>query len=502
MPKQKYDVIDDSLCAWPAPQPLGNDLPPVAAFDLAFMPASFQRLIEDVSERMQTPPDYAGASVIVALAGCVNRRVMVQPREYDESWRKPCNLWGGIVGPPGFLKSPVLMTVTRPLAQIEEAWRAKHDEELTTYELAREQAELALQNWRGLSKAAMNKGIPPPLRPDTSTKPPTQKRLILQDATFEKLHEILAENPAGVLVLRDELTGWLSELDRQGREGERAFYLTAWNGDSGHSIDRIGRGSIYVPHVCVSLFGGIQPARLRSYLVDALKDGPANDGLAQRFQVLVWPDPPKEWNLVDRAPNLKAVEQARSVFESLAKMEASAHNQNVLKFSPDAQRLFNDWVSELEPLVRSEQLHPALLAHLGKYRSLMPVLAALFELADWAAGLGGGGVISLTHARQAAALCEFLQSHARRVYGCIVSPELHAARELAERIRQGKIPTEFSTRDVYLKGWSGLGTPDEARAALRVLEDCGWIRRAGGEEGGGRPSERWQINPRIKEVGK
>jgi hypothetical protein len=79
----------------------------------------------------------------------------------------------------------------------------------------------------------------------------------LTDATFEKLHEILAQNPAGVLVIRDELTGWLAELDRLGRKGERAFFLQAWNGDSGFTVDRIGRGSIYVPAVCVSLLGNI-----------------------------------------------------------------------------------------------------------------------------------------------------------------------------------------------------------------------------------------------------
>ena len=55
------------------------------------------------------------------------------------------------------------------------------------------------------------------------------------------------ENPAGILVIRDELTGWLSQSDRAGRECERAFCLQAWNGDTGHTIDRIGRGTIHVP---------------------------------------------------------------------------------------------------------------------------------------------------------------------------------------------------------------------------------------------------------------
>ena len=464
----RVEAYDARTETWPKPETLGNNLPPVAGFELAFIPESFQRLIEDISERMQVPLDYAGASAIAALAGCVNRRVMVQPRVHDESWRKPCNLWGGIIGPPGVLKSPVLTAVTRPLAQIEDAWRTEHKEELATYELEQEQAELELQAWREQSKAALksNKSLPP--RPDTSEEEPTQKRLILQDATFEKLHEILVGNPAGVLVLRDELTGWLSQLDRQGREGERSFYLTAWNGDSGHSIDRIGRGSVYVPHVCVSLFGGIQPGRLRSYLADAIDDGPANDGLAQRLQISVWPDPPKGWHLVDREKDRQAEDQARSVFERLANLPVG-DPPRVLNFSLAAQGLFDEWEAELEHKVRGGQLHPAVTAHLAKYRSLMPVLAGLFELADWAANLGGGDTISLSHTRQSAALCDYFESHAGRIYSCVSSPELRAARELAQHIKRGELGKRFTLRDIYRHDWSGLATPAQAMPRLRSL---------------------------------
>jgi hypothetical protein len=58
--------------------------------------------------------------------------------------------------------------------------------------------------------------------------------------------------PAGIFVIRDELTGWRSQLDRAGREGERTFCLEAWNGDTGHTVDRIGRGTIHVEACCMS----------------------------------------------------------------------------------------------------------------------------------------------------------------------------------------------------------------------------------------------------------
>jgi putative DNA primase/helicase len=217
------------------------------------------------------------------------------------------------------------------------------------------------------------------------------------DCLRSSLHVTLAANPAGVLVMRDELTGWWSQLDLPGREGERAFYLQAWNGDTAaHTMDRINRGSIHVPACALSMLGGIQPARLRSYLVDAVMDGPANDGLIQRFQVLAWPDTPPDWCYVDRPPNAKAAAAALGLFERLVGLDAE--NPTYLKVSEDAQLLFIAWLTELEQKVRGTELHPALVSHLAKYRSLMPALAVLFELAD-----GGTAEVSLEHAQQSAA---------------------------------------------------------------------------------------------------
>lgn len=47
----------------------------------------------------------------------------------------------------------------------------------------------------------------------------------------------------------------------------------------------------------------------------------------------------------------------------------------------------------------------------------------------------------------------------------------------------------FSCREVYLKGWSGLDSPEAVKLAAEVLEDAGWVRGLAGETGplGGRP---------------
>jgi hypothetical protein len=174
-----------------------------------------------------------------------------------------------------------------------------------------------------------------------------------------------------------------------------------------------------------------------------------------------------------------------------------------MRFGPDAQELFFEYLGELERKLRANSgLAAPMVAHLAKYRSLMPSLAGLFELADSAAAGADLNVevrIGLDHARQAAAFCEYLESHARRAYSCVTSPELHAARELARHITSRDLPDDFTTRDVYIKGWSGLDTPERVRDAVHSLEDANWIRRKAVPErpGGGRPSEVWVLSPRV-----
>lgn len=75
-----------------------------------------------------------------------------------------------------------------------------------------------------------------------SPKPPIWRRYRTNNATIEKLDELMAENPRGILYFCDELIGFLVTLDREDRKGDRAFHLHAWNGNGSNITDRIGRG--------------------------------------------------------------------------------------------------------------------------------------------------------------------------------------------------------------------------------------------------------------------
>jgi hypothetical protein len=213
-----HKVREESAGDWPKPEPIHGELPPVQAFSEELLPDSLRPLVGDVTDRMQVPMDYAAVVTVLGLAGAVNRRATIQPKANDSSWIVVPNLWGGIVAPPGFMKTPVIQAATRPLNQIQTEWRHEHEEAMKEYARAKEEYELRLAAWKEEFKKASKKGNAPPDRPEDLPEEPMLRPLIVNDATFEMLHETMGQNVAGLLVIRDELTGWCSQLDRAGRE--------------------------------------------------------------------------------------------------------------------------------------------------------------------------------------------------------------------------------------------------------------------------------------------
>ena len=174
---------------------------------------------------------------------------------------------------------------------------------------------------------------------------------------------------------------------------------------------------------------------------------------------------------------------------------------NYLRFSNDAQELFEAWFMDNQKKIEDEDLHPAIQSHLAKYRSLMPSLALIFHLTEWA-DRGGGAVelVSLEAASMAAAWTQYLESHARRLYGLALDAITPAAASLSKKIEQGKLETPFKARTVQRKGWARLTDIEVVKEALTLLEEKHWIKELPSRKPGnaGRPEDaQFVINPKL-----
>ena len=500
LPKAPFDTFGTDPCEgfsteWPQPRPLPDGLLRVAPFDMAFLPEAVAPWVADISDRMQCPPDYVAIPAMVAMGSLIGRKVGVRPQAHTD-WLEVANLWGCIVGRPGMLKSPAMVEALKPLNCLEVKARESNEGARKDYEARRElykiQKEEAQKEARK-SRAADHRDLML-----TEPEEPAARRYIVNDATYEALGVILADNPIGTLAFRDELVSLLKTLDKEENAAARGFFLSAWNGTGGYSFDRITRGKTYIEAACLSLLGSTQPGRLAEYMSRATAGGAGDDGMIQRFSLLVWPDQSLEWKEADRYPNSVARETAWRVFERLDELTAEAAGAQkdqfetipFLRFEGGALGVFREWRGNLERQLRSGDLSPALESHLAKYRTLVPAVALINHLAD-----GGVGEISETAILRSLAFATYLETHARRAYASGSGGSTAAAKAILARIRKHELEDGFAARNIYRNHWSDLSDRNRTQAGLDLLSDFDWLAPQISQTGG-RPSISYSINPR------
>lgn len=494
---------------WAEPTPLPNALPPVQPFDEELLPAALRPWVMDIANSMQCPPDFVAVGAIAALSSLIGARHVIQPKTQVD-WQVVPNLWAMVVGRPGVMKSPALGEVMRPLNSLEarerELWRTEHDSWELDCKVFTMQEDANEKKAKGHAAKGDTAAARQLLQPGDTPPEPIARSYIENDATVEKLGEVLQENSWGLLTYRDELYSFLTSLDKAGQEGSRGFYLQGYDGNQGYKFSRIGRGTTYIPRVCIAMLGGTQPGKIQQYVRDAVAGGSGDDGLLQRFSLVVWPDIAGEFKYVDQLPDSHAKQTAWAVYERFAQLQPATHNEPVIwRFSPDAQALFIGWLVPFENEIRGEELHPAIVSHLAKYRKLIPALALIFALVDTP---NSGGIVHETELMRALAMGDYLRSHANRLYAAAVVPETTNAATLLAKIKVGKLVNRdgvlsdsFTPRQVALKHWTGLSTPDAVRKAADVLVDYDYLRRdvvqSSDPLGRGRPSDRYLINPAV-----
>jgi putative DNA primase/helicase len=496
--------------AWPNRSDLPPLLPDTPALPQELIPAPIRPWLVDTAERSQVPLEFVVVPAIVSLGSLIGRKVGIRPKSRDD-WSVVPNLWGMIVGRPGVMKSPAIAEAIKPIGRLAHEAAEAFKTEKSEAEAATQVLKLRIDALQGKLKTKIKndediteqEASLSNLNAQLAEATAHERRYIINDGTVEKIGELLNQNPNGLLLCRDELSGFLRALDKPGREGDREFYLEGWNGNGGYTYDRIGRGTLHIDALTLSILGTIQPGKLSKYITGALQYGGGDDGLLQRFQLVVWSDNSPEWKNVDRWPDKESKDQAFAVFRALDVLNAasvSACQQDdeipTMRFTPKAQELFNEWRGGLERRLRSPEMAatPAFESHLAKYRSLMPSLALIFHLVEVTNGGASVNGVSLSAARFAATWCEFLEAHAKRIYAPELQTAVHAAHVLAEHIKAGDIEGGGAVRDIYRHQWSGLATVDVVRAGLDELAQANWVR-VEIQQPGGRPTEVVVLHP-------
>ena len=464
-----------------------NDSQPVQKFDPDLLPESVRGFVIDAADRMQCPIDFLAVTAMVAAGSLVGRKVLMKPKQLD-SWTLAPNLWGAVIGRPSAMKSPAISAALQPLRNIEQEMKISHNKEVEQIEIQKAMIEAGAEERKKQMKAAAKTNdmalAAAIMAEGKAPEAPALPRLSVNNSTIEKLGELLAKSNNGLLMERDELAGWLAKLGSKDGGEDRAFYLELYDRLTSYAFDRIIRGTVMIEHPILSIIGGIQPSKIAGVVRGAVS-GESDDGLIQRFQLMVWPDNEEAFSYRDRKPDPKAYADYMGVMRGLSELPTPDKEPTVWGFTETAQPLFVDWYSDTMTRARSPDMPNALESHLTKMGKPISALALLLELLDG----GSSGAVGELATTRALAWADYLESHATRVYSAGTASATAAAKTILAN--KSKLPDVFTMRDVWKKGWKGV-SQEITEDALDLLIDCHYLMASTTEtRANGRPTTRF-----------
>ncbi|MBK9121479.1 MAG: DUF3987 domain-containing protein [Phycisphaerales bacterium] len=452
-------------------------------FPAEALPEPMQTFVHAVADATGTDPAFSALAALTTAAGCIGNRAAGL---VHSSWVEPAIVWAALVGRSGTTKSPVLKICTRPLVEIFKANRKTYADEIERHEVETERYAVQLATWKSKQK---NETTDPPVRPPE----PREKRVLVSDVTIEKLAALLNDNPLGLLVVRDELAGWVKSFDQyRGGKGADAEGWLSFYDAAPHSVDRKGGGSTFVERGAVSICGTIQPGTLRRVFGAAEREA----GLLARV-LLCWP--PEKPSLYRDAGVPDAVMAAwKTLLQTLLNLppgvdEDGDPRPRCLPIDEWAKMAWVSWHDAHERMIADES-DDDIRAHMAKLQGMSVRLALIFECITVAAGGQAARSIGRDSIDRAIKIVDWFARETRRVYGLLnEGDEEREQRHLASWIeaRGGSVTARDLARGLRRFG----GDAEAAREALEQLEAAGFGRFKYAPIGpaGGRPAERFQL---------
>jgi hypothetical protein len=446
--------------------------PPWHPFPIDVLPEPFRSYSVNAARTIGCDPAFIAPPLLVQAAAAIGNRRRLRLKA---GWAEPAVLWVATVGDSGTLKSPGFEAGCRPLDRRQKRLFREHERAMAAY-----REELAA--WKAKPKGEQG---PEPERP-------VCERITCDDATVEALADRFGAAPRGLLLAREELSGWFGSFNqyRNGKGGDVSNWLKM-HGARSLTVDRKtgDRKTIYVPRAAVSVVGTIQPGTLRRALTPEMVDS----GIGARILLAYPPKRQKRWTEEEIDPVLEG--QVDDVVARLLELQPGRDSDGDpepidVPLSSDAKALWIQFVNEAGARQAS--------------RSAEGIIAAFSKLEGYAARFAliihhvrhAGGDATVDPWRVDAAsvaagieLSRWFGNEAERVYAMLAeSDDERDRRVLCEWIaaRGGSA----SARDL-MRSSRRYDTSDAAEGALRDLAAAGLGRWESPPPTGGkgRPSD-------------
>ena len=455
-------------------------------FPVDALPEPLRGLVAAGSQAIGCDPSFIGLPVLTVCGAAIGNAARI---ELKGGWLAPSIVWTAIIGESGTAKTPAFQLVMKPVRERQHAALQRHAEAEREHQTELAWHKKNLGQWEKLKESSDE----PPRKPDE----PQAERLYIEDTTIEAVAPLLAGNPRGLLLARDELSGWFGSFDKYagGKGGADAAHWLSMFSAGSLTVDRkTGTPrTISVANAAMSITGGIQPGILQR----ALGAEHRESGMAARFLLAFPPRTTQSWTDAEIDP--QQVIRYAEVWNRLCELPLSSGTDGhpcprIVRLSPEAKAVYTIFYDSNGR--EQAELSGDLSAAWSKLREYPGRLALVIHFVRWAANdpaLESDATVDAASMSAAVQLVEWFKHEARRVYGLLSETETEREqRRLVEWIESKGHPV--TVREVQ-QGCRWLKGPGEAERALQSLVEAGagsWLPSPKGQPG--HPTRRIKLN--------
>jgi hypothetical protein len=392
----------------------------------------------------------------------------------SNTWRVPPHLFCLIVAPPGSKKTPALERISEPVRQIDK--KLFNEYEATQAELLPDGPEPVLQ------------------------------QLVLDDVTREAVALIHAENPRGLIILKDEALGWIKSLNayRGGLGADVQFWLSVNSGGSVKVNRKGNRESQRIDRTCIAMIGGLTPANL-----GLIRVSEQDDGWVDRL-IICYPDMLSgngEWQVADVPQDLldEWQDAVQALWERQPQIISGQQYPHLIHLDEQALHVWRQWYrrhwEEVQsPDFSSELRGPwaKLEAYTLRYALILSQLHQVYRH-DQGDPSNVDGLIM----HHAGLLSQYSKDHfVRAMHRVRLRPIPDVARLAIPRLVQNQV-REFRVSWLTRNYARYFSDSDELENTLSWLERHGFIRPKGhpivptATRRGRHSGTEYEVNPRL-----
>lgn len=329
--KPKLSVVEEDI-------PTAHDHFPIDVF-----PKFIQDYIKELNRTLNFHMDFSAAAAMFTVATSNGNRYKLRVKN---GWEAPTIFWFACVGYPGTIKTHPVKMLTRPLNKIDVRSKDAFDEELKHYD------------------------------PESKQPRPKFKQLLISDYTLEALHSIHDINKRGIGLYKDELKGFLNDMNKYRKGSDEEFWLESFNNGS-YIVNRVTKDPVMINNICINIIGTIQHDVLHKVVTQY-----AGNGLIDRFlftasETTVYP-------LTDLEINERYMIQWNELINRINEYYSyhNHHDSETLTMGPDAFQVYKKIDEEYVGIQNGNDKSQGLKNYLSKMKTYIPRFALLLAIME------------------------------------------------------------------------------------------------------------------------